>query len=118
MKNLDPKYISLPLKIVLVFMGITKYKKKVKLSDIKFKAEENIEWSDEQLLIKKDILNGNYVDGYSGDYPMISIDNVCLDGHHRLLTLKEYSPKQVVIVEKSLIKWNFLKKMLEKESII
>lgn len=69
---------------------------KVKLKDLKFTifkkkyphyTTNNLGWTNEQLKMKKDIKNGGY--NPNNEYPSMSIDNVCTDGHHRLTTLLE-----------------------------
>jgi len=73
-----------------IFKFLFSYKIKIKLGDIKgFSADmDNLEWSKEQLEIKSQILNGNYIDGY-GSYIEITKDYICFDGHHRLSVLKQ-----------------------------
>jgi adenylate kinase len=77
--------------------GITKFKK---LSDNKDKMY-GISWDEEQLIMRDEIKNGNYDDS-KGLLPVISKNNVILDGYHRLTSLNYYHGSDYTIkVEKT-----------------
>ena len=82
-----------------IFKFLFSYKIKIKLGDIKgFSVDmDNLEWSKEQLEIKSQILNGNYIDGY-GSYIEITKDYICFDGHHRLSVLKQIKDPDYKII--------------------
>ena len=46
--------------------------------------------------LKEEIKNHQYKP--NGEYPSISLDNVCTDGNHRLISLKEYYDEDYEIV--------------------
>lgn len=109
------------------------FKKRIKLGDIKivrFELEEflntnNIEdlrinfitdsnsqhigWSDKQKKMRKEILEGNYKEGFNSDIH-ITKDNIVTDGHHRICALKEkYNEEYKILVYKNYgIKWKKL----------
>jgi hypothetical protein len=99
---------------VVLILTVIQYRKKIKVSDIVLKLGQGITWSEEQKQIKKDILNGNYIE----TYPLLSVDNVCLDGHHRVMALKELEPERVIVVKKTLFKWSFIRNILSKNGVI
>ena len=65
----------------------------VKIGDVQCQW---VVWSDEQLKLKEEIKNHQYKP--NGEYPSISLDNVCTDGNHRLISLKEYYDEDYEIV--------------------
>jgi len=118
----------------------TKNKRKIKLGDIKLlhpildkNHSENISdvkdlkimfetldtnpnwvppyWSEEQKELKENILKGNYVNGFEGNYVEISKDNILLNGHHRFSVLREkYGKDYKIIVKKSNLTWENISK--------
>lgn len=114
-------------KLFTIFLWLFNSNKKMRLGDLKFVSNKKTlsvdnttditDWSDEQLELKKKILNGGYVDGF-GSPITITRDNICVDGHHRLSLLKELkSPDYVITVKKlHLIKWSRLYKLYKLET--
>ncbi len=107
------------MKLLLAY--IFKRKVRIKLSDIKFIPPPNktmdkiLVWDSEQNVMRQDILNGNYVEGYES-YPSITKDNVCIDGHHRITALKEIKdPEYKIIVTRWFIKWDDFYKIIQKK---
>lgn len=96
-------------KIIILLAFITKYKTKIRLGDIKI-TDFDMQWSNEQKEIESKILDGGYIEGYNNDYPKITRDKVCIDGHHRISTLKKIkSDDYMVVVDKVwLLKWSTL----------
>lgn len=118
----------------------TKNKRKIKLGDIKIlhpildkNHSENISdvkdfkimfetldtnpnwvppyWSEEQKELKENILKGNYINGFEGNYIEISKDNILLNGHHRFSVLREkYGKDYKIIVKKSNLSWEVINK--------
>lgn len=110
----DPKVISGAeltniQKIIILLSFITKYKTKIRLGDIKI-MDFNIQWTNEQKEMELKILDGGYIEGYNNDYPKITRDKVCIDGHHRITTLKKIkSDDYIIVVDKVwLLKWGNL----------
>lgn len=112
------------IRILLIIFYFIRIKKKVKLSEIKFILDEDTlqkksniklsdinDWSEEQLELKDTILKGGYIDGLGG-YPLITKDNICLDGHHRIVLLKNYKEEdyEITVNKLFMFKWNFLHK--------
>lgn len=68
----------------------------VKISELRFKnlftdfpiERDRILWNEEQSQLKDKIIKEGYQPERYG-YPEISNSNVCIDGHHRLVILKE-----------------------------
>lgn len=89
---------------------------KVKLKDVKFTifkkkypnyTTNNLGWTSEQLEMKKDIETSGYKP--NNEYPSMSIDNVCTDGHHRLTTLLEtYGGDYEIDIYKLDIKYRYI----------
>jgi hypothetical protein len=86
-------------KIFVIISLFIKTKTKIKLGDIKFvinrdtleritdiKMSDTKIWTDEQLILREKILNGNYTDDGT---ITITKDNICVDGNHRLTSMKE-----------------------------
>lgn len=116
---MDTKKIELTKtqKIIILLAFITKYKTKIRLGDIRM-MNSDIEWSDEQKEIETQILDGGYVGGYNNDYPKITRDRFCVDGNHRLSTLKKIkSDDYMVKVEKFwLLNWDTLHRIATNNS--
>jgi hypothetical protein len=65
----------------------------------------NLDWTEEQIILREDIRNNNYKP--KTKYPRVSVDNICLDGHHRLTSLLAYRGEDhVVVVFKSKLTYN------------
>ena len=103
-------------KLIILFGYLTRYKTKIDLQKINFITNlETLEkqktmvingWTDEQTHMLEEIKKGNYVEGYGGSYPTITFDNVCIDGHHRVMALKDYKHgNRKIKVYKYLLKW-------------
>lgn len=68
----------------------------VKIKDIKFKylfgympiKREYLTWTEEQIKLKDTIKKRRYQPKKYG-YPILCGNNVCIDGHHRIVVLKE-----------------------------
>lgn len=100
-------------KIIILFAWILSYRVKIKLSDIKLVIDEDLnigdgfdyenvlEWSTQQLRTKEEIKSGGYKEGPEYEIPMITRNNVLLDGTHRISVLKDISdPNKVISVKK------------------
>lgn len=104
-------------KLFTIFLWLFSYDKKMRLGDLKFVSNKKTlsvdntaditDWSEEQLELKKKILNGDYVDGFVS-LITISRDNICVEGWDMLRLLKEIeNPEYVITVKKLyLIKWS------------
>jgi hypothetical protein len=99
---------------IKLILSTIQYTKKIRVSDIGLKLGEGVIWSEEQLQMKEEILKGNYIESH----PIISRDNICLNGYHRLLSLKEADPNRIIEVKKTFFKWETIKKLLEKKGLI
>jgi hypothetical protein len=86
---------------------------KVKISDIRFKRffgyrlvdRGSIKWDEEQLNLK-DKIKGEGFDQEKYGYIIINHKNLCLNGHHRIVILKElYGEDHQVTVSRVRIGW-------------
>lgn len=91
----------------------------VQLKDVKFTIlkksgkeynksfPNNIGWTKDQIKLREEIKNLNYFP--NGEYPSLSCDNVCLDGHHRLTSLINYYPEDyVILVNKTEVNYRYI----------
>lgn len=86
-------------KLIIILAWLISYKKTVKLGDIKYILDKKtmektntidkkyLKWNKEQKKIKNVITNGGY--DQNNNPPIITKDNICIDGHHRLFVLKQ-----------------------------
>ena len=64
--------------------------------------QNNIRWDNKQKKLKKDILDGKYVNGLNNKYIYLSRDNVVIDGHHRISALLEkYGDDYTIVVKRN-----------------
>ena len=64
--------------------------------------QTKIRWDDKQKKLKKDILDGKYVNGLNNKYIYLSRDNVVIDGHHRISALLEkYGDDYTLVVKRN-----------------
>ena len=77
----------------------------------KLVVQKEIRWNDKQKKLKKDILDGKYVNGLNNKYVYLSRDNVVIDGHHRISALSEkYGDDYTIVVKRNPFK-NWVKIM-------
>ena len=87
-------------------INLNKFLKTNKIKDISINNTphfnyNNLQWSEEQKKMKKEILEGNYKEGWNTSIS-ISRDNIVTDGNHRLCILKEkYGEDYKIWVDKN-----------------
>ena len=99
-------------KLLIVILLQFSYRKKININKIYCIRGKNLEkttdfngystWSEEQLDMKKNILKKGYNER---PYILISKDNICIDGHHRLEVLKEINPDCYIKIKKNMLNW-------------
>ena len=105
------------LKVLIPVIDKEEFLKNKKVTDIKVKfdkiirvpesgkrilEQKKIKWNDSQKKLKKDILDGKYVNGLNNKYIYLSHDNVVIDGHHRISALLEkYGDDYSIVVKRN-----------------
>jgi len=114
-------------KLIMILAYLLSYNTKIRIGDIKFVSDketlkkvdeiEILDWTEEQLKLKNTILKGGYGDGYNNNLPKITRDNVCIDGHHMVMSLKQSTELNYVIKVKRvwLVNWFTIYKMYKNE---
>lgn len=125
--------------ILTILLEKIEVKRKVKLGDIKFNMVDDTEfnktkdekdlkikfvnvfdinfkevgWDDEQKNIYDLIKKGGFDDSGKYGYIRISRDNICIDGQHRLVSLKDNfdNDYELIVKKNCIIKWEFFIKV-------
>lgn len=99
------KDVNIESKNINNFFSKEEIKKFIDDDDIPYEkinlGVRNLSWTDKQLELKKNIINGKYDQSGKYKFPTISKDNSLIDGYHRVTTLLTvYGGEHIIKVKK------------------